>query len=45
MALGVPAKLREDKVVEGQFAPMVAIYVERGKQYKTDLREITPPAS
>jgi carbonic anhydrase/acetyltransferase-like protein (isoleucine patch superfamily) len=40
MALGVPATLREGKVAEGQFAPIVAIYVERGRQYRRSLRRV-----
>jgi carbonic anhydrase/acetyltransferase-like protein (isoleucine patch superfamily) len=40
MALGVPATLREDKVRPGQFAPIVQIYVERGRAYREGLRRI-----
>jgi carbonic anhydrase/acetyltransferase-like protein (isoleucine patch superfamily) len=40
MALGIPATLRPDVISEGQFAPIVAIYVERGRQYREMLRRI-----
>jgi carbonic anhydrase/acetyltransferase-like protein (isoleucine patch superfamily) len=40
MALGVPAKLREGKVSVGEFAPLVEIYVERGRAYRNGLRAI-----
>ena len=40
MALGVPVSLREGKVHEGQFAPIVQVYVERGRQYREHLRAI-----
>lgn len=40
MALGVPAKLRENTVTEGQFELFVAVYVERGRQYRTELRRL-----
>ena len=38
MALGIPATLRADKIAVGQFAPIVAVYVERGRQYRSQLR-------
>lgn len=40
MALGVPVSLREDKVVPGQFDPIVQVYVERGRQYRQHLRRL-----
>ena len=40
MALGVPAKLRLDAVPPGEFDEAVALYVERGRRYRSDLRRI-----
>jgi carbonic anhydrase/acetyltransferase-like protein (isoleucine patch superfamily) len=40
MALGVPARLRENAVVEGDFEELVRIYVERGRTYRASLRRI-----
>ncbi len=40
MALGVPAKLRLDAVPPGEFDDAVALYVERGRRYRADLRRI-----
>lgn len=40
MALGVPAKIRPDKVTPGSFAEGVRKYVENGRRYATDLRRI-----
>ena len=39
-ALGIPAKIKPDSVVEGQFAGAVAMYVANGKRFKKDLRRI-----
>jgi carbonic anhydrase/acetyltransferase-like protein (isoleucine patch superfamily) len=39
-ALGIPAKIKPDSVVEGQFAPAVAMYVANGKRYKVELRRL-----
>lgn len=41
MALGVPAKIREDAVAPGMIAEMVAKYVEMGRLHRTDLRRLT----
>ena len=40
MALGVPARLREDAVVPGQFEPAVVGYVERGRRFRDELRRL-----
>ena len=40
MALGVPAKLRLDAVAPDEFDEAVALYVERGRRYRADLRRI-----
>ncbi len=40
MALGVPAKIREDAVAEGANDWMATIYVERGRQYRQKLRRV-----
>ena len=40
MALGIPAKMRLDAVPEGAFALAVALYVDNGARYKTDLRRL-----
>jgi carbonic anhydrase/acetyltransferase-like protein (isoleucine patch superfamily) len=41
MALGVPAKLREDAVTPGQFEPAVVSYIERGTRFREGLRRIS----
>jgi len=41
MALGVPARLREDTVTPGQFEEAVVSYVERGRRFRTELRRIS----
>lgn len=40
MALGVPAKIRENTVPEGSFDDAVARYVANGKRYRAELRRI-----
>jgi carbonic anhydrase/acetyltransferase-like protein (isoleucine patch superfamily) len=40
MALGVPAKIRENAVPEGSFDDAVARYVANGKRYHEELRRI-----
>lgn len=40
MALGAPAKLREDSVAEGFVAHGVKLYVENGRRYRTELRRV-----
>jgi carbonic anhydrase/acetyltransferase-like protein (isoleucine patch superfamily) len=40
MALGVPAKIREQTVQEGFNAMAVMSYVENGKRYKRELRRL-----
>lgn len=40
MALGVPAKLRENAVRERSFQMAVAGYVQNGKRYKAELRRL-----
>ena len=40
MALGVPAKLREDSVEPGQFEPAVVSYIERAKRFREELRRL-----
>jgi carbonic anhydrase/acetyltransferase-like protein (isoleucine patch superfamily) len=40
MALGVPARLREDTVEPGQFDPAVASYIERGRRFREEQRRI-----
>ncbi|WP_194926312.1 gamma carbonic anhydrase family protein [Catenulispora pinisilvae] len=40
MALGVPAKIREDAVAEGSFDDAVARYVANGKRYRQELRRV-----
>lgn len=40
MALGVPATLREGRIVEGQFEGLAEIYVQRGRQYRRELRRL-----
>jgi carbonic anhydrase/acetyltransferase-like protein (isoleucine patch superfamily) len=39
-ALGIPAKIKPDSVVEGQFAGAVAMYVANGKRFKAELRRL-----
>jgi carbonic anhydrase/acetyltransferase-like protein (isoleucine patch superfamily) len=41
MALGVPARLREDAVRLGQFEPAVVSYIERSRRFREDLRRIS----
>ncbi|SHE74910.1 Carbonic anhydrase or acetyltransferase, isoleucine patch superfamily [Ferrithrix thermotolerans DSM 19514] len=40
MALGVPAKIFQNKVTEGQFKEAVQLYVENAARYKRELRRI-----
>ena len=40
MALGVPAKIRENAVVPGQNQVNAAVYVTRGRHYREQLRRI-----
>lgn len=40
MALGVPAKIRENAVPKGSFDDAVARYVANGKRYREELRRI-----
>ena len=40
MALGVPAKIREDAVAEGHAEMNVSAYLERGKRFAAELRRI-----
>jgi carbonic anhydrase/acetyltransferase-like protein (isoleucine patch superfamily) len=40
LALGVPARVREDMVPAGSFEEAVALYVERGRRYRAELRRI-----
>jgi carbonic anhydrase/acetyltransferase-like protein (isoleucine patch superfamily) len=40
MALGVPAKLREDAVEPGQFEPAVVSYIERSRRFRETLRRV-----
>lgn len=40
MALGVPAKIRPDSVVEGVFSMAADAYAENGKRYKAELRRL-----
>jgi carbonic anhydrase/acetyltransferase-like protein (isoleucine patch superfamily) len=40
MALGVPAKIRENAVAEGGFEDAVARYVANGERYRKELRQI-----
>ncbi|MBW8805503.1 MAG: gamma carbonic anhydrase family protein [Catenulispora sp. 13_1_20CM_3_70_7] len=40
MALGVPAKIRQDAVAEGSFEDAVARYVANGARYREELRRI-----
>lgn len=40
MALGVPARIREDSVSAGEFDDAVALYVERSRRYRRELRRL-----
>ena len=40
MALGVPARIRENTVAEGAFDDAVATYVHNGHWYRADLRRL-----
>lgn len=40
MALGVPAKIREDAVAPGTFDDAVARYVANGRRYREELRRV-----
>ena len=40
MAMGVPAKMRPDAVPEGAFAAAVDMYVENGRRYAAELRQL-----
>jgi carbonic anhydrase/acetyltransferase-like protein (isoleucine patch superfamily) len=40
MALGVPARIREDAVAAGAFAENVASYVRNGHRFGAELRRI-----
>ncbi len=40
MALGVPAKIREDAVQPGAFADNAALYVANGHRYRAELRRL-----
>jgi carbonic anhydrase/acetyltransferase-like protein (isoleucine patch superfamily) len=40
MALGVPARIRENAVAEGAFTAAVATYVRNGHWYRADLRRL-----
>lgn len=40
MALGVPARIREDAVAEDAFAGSVATYVRNGHRYRAELRRL-----
>jgi carbonic anhydrase/acetyltransferase-like protein (isoleucine patch superfamily) len=40
MALGVPAKIRPDAVPPDSFASNVALYVDNGRRYRSDLRRL-----
>jgi len=40
MALGVPARIREDAVADGAFADNVASYVANGRRFAAELRRI-----
>lgn len=40
MALGVPAKIREDAVPANAFADTVALYVANGHRYRAELRRL-----
>ena len=40
MALGIPAKIRENAVEEGAFTQNIESYVANGKRYRRDLRRL-----
>lgn len=40
LALGVPAQVREDMVPPGANEEAVALYVERGRRYRAELRRV-----
>lgn len=40
-ALGIPAKIKEGSVAEGQFAAAVSLYVANGKRYRKELRRLS----
>lgn len=40
MALGVPARIREQAVPPGTFDEAVRLYVDNGKRYRTELRRV-----
>ena len=40
MAMGIPAKIREDAMPENHVAHAVALYVSNGKRYREELRRI-----
>jgi len=40
MALGIPAKMRENSVPEGSFEPAVQMYAGNAQRYKTDLKRL-----
>lgn len=40
MALGVPAKIYKNKVEKDQFIESVQIYIDNGRNYKANLRQI-----
>jgi carbonic anhydrase/acetyltransferase-like protein (isoleucine patch superfamily) len=40
MAMGVPAKLREDAVDPAMIAALAKGYVENGRRYRSELRRI-----
>jgi carbonic anhydrase/acetyltransferase-like protein (isoleucine patch superfamily) len=39
-ALGIPAKIKPDSVIEGMFGPAVALYVANGHRYRNELRRL-----
>jgi len=41
MALGVPAKIKPDSVPPGVFQLAVDLYVENGKRYRSELRQLS----
>ena len=45
MALGVPAKIREDAVPAGAFSEAVSRYVDNGARYRTELRRLDDSAT
>lgn len=40
MALGIPARILENKITEDQFFASVETYIQNGKRYKSDLKRI-----